>query len=216
MGWSAKEWTSRRIRCGVDSRANQGTKLTLQNDLDRKKIKNVPEDLEIIIEEKRAFYESAFFYWSLIAMFTVGVLLKVFFKNFTRAFLDFARTNILKNSCVGFLFVVITPAIIMTLVILIVTIPVAFILLGLYLIFIYLSFDFTGFILGDRVLALIDEGGSKKNPVWPLMIGLVLVVLLGQMPFIGWILSLVIMCIGVGTFIAYLWSLRIMDPKRVR
>ena len=63
------------VRFGVDYRANQGTKLTLQNDSDRKKIKNVPEDLEIIIEEKRAFYESAFFYWSLIAMFTVGVLL---------------------------------------------------------------------------------------------------------------------------------------------
>ena len=146
-------------------------------------------------------------------MLIVGILITIVFKNFTRDLLSYAGDNILKNSGLGFLFLLITPLIIVILLILVLTIPVALILLALYLILLYLSCIFVGLYIGDYVMTLIRKEKSPNNLILPLIVGLVCVVLFSRLPFIGWLIELAIICFGGGSIIAYLWSLKNIETK---
>ena len=202
-----------KVRFGVDYHAAQGTELTLKKDLDRATAENLPEDLEIIIKERPAFYRSGFLYWSFISMLIFGILIMMVFKNFSRVLLSYAADNIVRNSGIGLLYLLITPLIIIILLLLVVTIPVALILLALYLILLYLSSILTALYVGNYVMTVVREEKSPNKLILPLLVGLLFVVLLPKLPFIGWLVGLAIVCFGGGSIIAYLWSLKKIAAK---
>lgn len=194
-----------KVRFGNNYSASQGTHLTLKEDLDRS-APNLPRNLAISIKKESAFYERGFFYWSLIAMFIVGLLISLIFKNFTNSLLNYAGKNILKNTGIGFLLLIASPVVIAILVILIITIPVALILLALYLIVLYLSSILTGLYVGKYVLELTWKKGRRLNLVLPLTVGLIIIVLLSHLPVVGWLVKLAVISYGMGSFVMYLWE----------
>lgn len=200
------------VRFGTDYDAPQGTTLTLDKELD-KDASNIPDNLELIIKKPEAFYQSGFFYWSLVAMFIVGLLISLIFKNFTHNLLSIAGQNILKNAGVGFLFLIATPIVIVILAILILTIPVALILLALFLILLYLSSIFSGLYVGKYIFELAGKKSERLNLVLPLIVGLLIVVLLSKVPIVGWLIKLVVISFGMGSFVMYLWGLRQKEQK---
>ena len=131
-----------------------------------------------------------------------------FFKDFSRDYVAFAGRDIAKHLGIGFLAFVAAPVAIIILLILVFTIPVALITLAIYLILLYLSFVFTALYVGDYLLGLIRKNESAKPLVWPLLLGVILVLLFPKLPFIGWLFSLVIICFGLGTFVSYIWNLK--------
>jgi len=90
--------------------------------------------------------------------------------------------------------------------ILVFTIPLSLILLVVYLVLLYLSLVYSALYIGDAVLHYL----RKNNGHWPLLgmfaLGLILVILLPEIPFIGWLINLVIICFGMGSLSAYIWA----------
>lgn len=196
------------VRFGAGYSAPKGTKLTLKKDLDLNTIPNRPENLTVIIRKEKAFYRSSLFYWSIISMFIVGLLISLIFKNFTYNLLKVAGENVLKNTGVGFIFLIAAPIVILILVVLILTIPAALILLALFLIFLYLSSIFSGLYVGKYVFELIGRKEEKPNLILPLLTGLLVIVLLSKLPFIGWLIKLIAISFGMGSFVMYLWGFK--------
>lgn len=196
------------IKFGEGYRAAEGTKLTLHKELDKENAGYVPDDLEVTVKERERFFQGAFFYWSLIAMFVVGVLIVAFFKNFSRDYLGFTKQEPWKNMGLGFLATFTAPVGILILMLLIFTIPVALMSLAVYFILLYLSFVFTALALGDYLFGMLQKNGSARNLIWPLLVGVIIVMLASKIPFIGWLFSLAIISFGMGSFIAYIWKLK--------
>lgn len=203
------------VRFGPNYNAPMGTRLIMKKDLDLTTLKNRPSDLTVIVKKNKAFYKSGFFYWSIITMFIVGLLISLVFKNFTYNLLSVAEENFLKNIGVGFLSLIVTPLIIVILAVLILTIPVALILLAVFLIVLYLSSIFTGIYVGKYLFELLGNKEEKPNLIIPLIAGLLVVVLLSKLPFIGWLIKLTVISFGMGSFVIYLVGLRKAKTERV-
>lgn len=199
------------IKFGEGYRAAEGTKLTLPKELDEKNAGYVPDNLEVTVQKKARFFQGAFFYWSLIAMFIAGVLMVAFFKNFSRDYLGFSKRELWKNMGLGFLVIFIAPVAILILLLLVFTIPVALMALAAYFILLYLSSVFTALALGDYLFGMLQKSGSARNLIWPLLLGVVVVMLVSKIPFVGWLFSLAIISFGMGSFITYIWNLKRTD-----
>lgn len=195
------------VRFGKEYQA-KSTKLVVASPLSRDRAKNLPDNLEIVIKEEQGFYESKFFYWSFLSMFIVGLLMVLGLKDFTRSYLAFSGANALQNSGVGLLFLIATPIAVAIFVVMVLTIPVALILSALYLILLYLSSVFAALLIGNYLLSLMAKNNDQANPVWQLLVGLALITLLAQLPYLGWLVRLAAICLGSGAVLAYLWSLR--------
>lgn len=196
------------VEFGPNYRSDTPTRLTMHHPLDREKAGNVPENLEVTLRKRKQFYERGYFYWSMAAMFIVGLLLIAFGKNFMRDYVNTARQRILPFTGVGFLSLVAWPVAAVILIILILTIPVGAILLVLYFIVLYLSHVFTAVFAGDYLMNLIQKEGRPTSLIVSLVIGVLLVAFLPELPFIGWLIELLIVCFGMGSLIGYIWQLK--------
>ena len=49
---------------------------------------------------------------------------------------------------------------------------------------------------------------AVRNLYLPMLIGILIVVLLPEMPFVGWLMTLLIICFGLGSLLIYLWYLK--------
>ena len=197
---------------GPDYQAEQGTKLTLPEPLDRDNMAYVPEDLEIVIEEKEAFYESGFFYWSLISMFVSGLLLGLVFKQTTRNLLEYASQSVLKNTGIGFLIVFLTPFATALLIVPLITLPLALILGAIYLITLYVGLLFSGLFLGSYLFSMLQKGQALGSLIAPFVIGLIILVLATEIPYLGTLIKLILVCIGTGSIVTYFWQLKKSSP----
>jgi len=193
---------------GEKYQAPQGTKLKLAHPLNPEKAGKVPADVEITIKKKHPFFTSFGFYWSFFALLLAGILLSVLFKNFVRNVISFAGSNFWKNLGLGFLFLIVIPIIVVTLLVLIFTIPIALIVLALYLIAVYLSAVISGIFIGHYLLALICEDKTQLSLIWSLIIGIIIIVLVARIPFIGFLSKLLVVSFGLGSMLVYTWSLR--------
>ncbi len=203
------------INFGSGYHAGRGTMLTLKAPLDTTKAGNVPADLKITIRKPKHFYQRAYFYWSIAAMFVVGILMVAFMKNFVRDFISVSHQQALKNAGVGFVTLIVIPVAVVILLVLILTIPVSLILLAIYLVVLYLSFIFTAFSLGDYFLSLIQKNGSAPALGWSLLLGVITVALLPKIPVVGWIIKLAIICFGMGSLVIYFWQTKSKNRAEV-
>ena len=201
------------VRFGPTYGAPMGTRLTLKKDLDLNTLENRPVNLTVIVKKNKAFYQKGYFYWTIITMFIVGLLISLIFKNFTYNILNASEKNILKNTGIGFLSLIVIPLTILILAILVLTIPAALILLAIFLILLYLSSIFTGLYIGKYVLELLGNKEERLNLVLPLIVGLLAIVLLSKLPFIGWLIKLLAVSFGMGSFLMYLFGLKKVKPE---
>lgn len=191
---------------GKDYNAVNGTKLKLHKPLP-KGAENVPDNLEVIIQEREYFFQGFFFYWSIVAMFVVGLLMVTLFKNFSLDLITYGKKYMLKNVGLGFLFLVVTPIVIVILAVLVLTIPVSLMLLAVYLILLYLSSIIAGLFIGDYFMGMLKKNGNSANLILSLLLGIILIALIPKIPFIGWLSSLLFICFGLGTFVLYIYQL---------
>lgn len=195
------------VKIGPDFKAAKEVRLSVTGKVtssDGEIIQSAPPNMIISHRYSHHFYEGVFFYWSLVSMFIVGLILLLVFKRPLRSFIDEARDRTLVNSGIGLLLLIVTPIVAVILMILILTIPIALILIAFYLIVLYLSSIITGFVLGDYILGLIQRQGDKRSLILALIIGIIVVALVGKIPFIGWLFTLEIICFGGGSLVVYL------------
>ncbi len=192
------------IEFGENYNAGEGTSLTLCNPLDDN-LKNKPADLEITIKPQKYFYQSMFFIWSFIAALVVGLLMITLFKDFSRNINLFAREKVLKNGAIGSVLLIIVPTIIIIMTVLIITIPLALMLSAVYLFLLYISTIISGFILGCYIMDFIKKNGKPAKLFLSLLIGLIIIFLIVETPYIGWFFSFVSISFGMGTLVMYFY-----------
>ena len=193
------------VKFGEDYEASHGTKLKLHEPLNED-AEFVPDDLELRYFEIEYFFQGLFFYWSIVSMFIVGILLITIFKNFSVDLLTYAKQYVWKNLGFGALFFIVVPIAIVLLAVLVVTIPVSLILLSVYLVVLYLSSLVSGLILGDYLINMLKKNRNNKQLIWSLLLGVILVVLIPQIPAVGWLFCLLFICFGMGSFVLFVYQ----------
>jgi len=102
---------------------------------------------------------------------------------------------------VGALVVFVAPLAALILLITVVGIPISFLAMLLYLVLLYLSRIFAGFFLARVVF---ERFNKQLHPVWTALIGVFVLVLLTNIPYIGWLIHLAAALFAAGAFILYL------------
>ncbi len=194
------------VSFGENYLAKGGTKLVLQEETTIDEIEYAPADLELSFAEKSYFFTSMFFIWGVVSLLITGILFVAVFKETARDMISFAQNNIFKASGMGFVFLIVIPVAVVILVVLIFTIPVALIGGTLYLILFYLAHIVSALILGDLMLRQIDSGFRNGRLFIPLIVGIIFVVFLPEIPYIGWLIDIAFVSLGLGTFILYGWQ----------
>ena len=194
------------IEFGNEFASGDGTFITVPSGFDESKMGIIPDNLELEFAERELFFEGIYFYWSFFAFLVVGILIILIFRNSSKDYVTFAGANIPASLGAGAVFLFVTPVIITISAVFIVTIPAALIVLATYLILIYLSFIFSAVQIGDYIWNQLRKSNGGYGLYLPLLIGLVIVCLIIQTPFLGWLFSLVFICFGSGSLIMYIWQ----------
>jgi len=102
---------------------------------------------------------------------------------------------------VGALVVFVVPLAALFLLITVVGIPISFLSMLLYLVLLYLTRIFAGFFLARVVF---ERYNKQFHPVWTALIGVFVLVLLTNIPYVGWLIHLAAVLFAAGAFILYL------------
>jgi len=196
------------IDFGESYLAKGGTHLKLHKDLSAYDLKYVPDDLKVEVKRPDLFFQEFIFYWYALSLLIVGFLIVILLKNFSRDYLSYISAKTGQSLGIGFLALFMTPVAIVILAILVLTIPVSLILLACYLIALYLGIAFTALFVGDFVFSKFKKEDGSRNLYLSILVGVLIVVLLPEMPFVGWLITLLIICFGLGSLLIYLWYLK--------
>jgi cytoskeletal protein CcmA (bactofilin family) len=170
----------------------------------KESLKNIPENVQIEIEDVEHFYCGFFFYWFFVAALIIGILIIALFKGFYLDLISIGKKKWLTNTGIGFVFIIIVPVLV---VLALLVLPLAFFIGAFYLTLIYLSKIFTAFIIGNLLQKKI-LGGSQIYLYIGYALGILLLTLLFQIPWIGIVIKILTLFFGSGTFLYYLWNLR--------
>ena len=175
----------KQISFGPEYFAKGGTTLKLNKPIEDYQIEHLPKDLNVIVSEKNMAWDVIWFIWSLVALLVVGIVLVALFKNFSKDYLSFTKTQFGKSIGFGVLLFLLTPIAMVILTVLIVTIPISLILLAAYLVLLYLSMVFSALYIGDYVLLFFRKETANNGLFLSMFIGVVLVTVFRHVPFVG-------------------------------
>lgn len=105
----------------------------------------------------------------------------------------------------GFLILFFTPLLGLLLLITVIGLPLSFLIFVSYLALLYLSRILTGFYLGEFISIRLNR---ELNPVWKGIIGVFALFILIKIPYIGWLLHLLAVCLALGALGLYVATSR--------
>lgn len=104
----------------------------------------------------------------------------------------------------GFVWLIIVPVIAILLMVTLIGIPLALMILVLYLITLYLSQVFAAFTIGMFVFNKVSrEEKYSGNLLWPMVAGLIIYIFLVSIPFVGWLIKLIMVIWSIGALFAF-------------
>jgi len=134
--------------------------------------------------------------YSIFAALVVGLVLIFLTKNITGRILSSLEERPLKAFLPGLIFTLILPVIALVLVATIIGIPLALLVSGGWLMSVYLAKIITALALGRLVVRKFIK---KDGPLFiSLVLGIFICWFLFAIPYVGWIISLIATCFGVG------------------
>lgn len=159
----------------------------------------------IIIPEQpdwKKVFGVTYIFFKIIALFSLLVIGLVLVSLVPKILLQ-VKDEMIKRPGVSFgwglVYLIVTPVIALFLMITIIGIPLALIILPLYFIGFCLATVSASFTVGMLVMDnLAKDKKYKKSLIWPLIIGLVIVMLLTSLPFIGWLIKLFLVLWALG------------------
>jgi hypothetical protein len=85
---------------------------------------------------------------------------------------------------------------------------VSLILAALYGILLYLGLLFSSLFLGSYLLSLIQRGEALGSLILPYIIGIIIMILVTKIPYLGTLIKVGLICLGSGSIITFLWTLK--------
>ncbi len=158
------------------------------------KIQGKVEKLPYKGKPKKSKYLSwRFYFWKLVFMVAgiiVGFIFIKLFPSLTSKIKE-QTSYIWKSLGIGFAFLICVPVVSVILAMTVLGLPMSLILIAIYLIFLYLGKIIFASFIGDKIL-------KKDSPFLSLLIGMPIFTMLFALPFIGWLLELIALSIGLG------------------
>jgi cytoskeletal protein CcmA (bactofilin family) len=157
-------------------------------------------------EKKEKKYTVAFFFWKLVFLFgflIIGLIFTSLFRKKTLEIIEQIKKTPWKNLGFGIIYFLITPIILLLLIALLIGIPLALIGICLYFILLYLSQLFVGIIIGIEIDKKIRKPKENKeqNLIWPMSLGMIILIILFSIPYLGFFFKLITIWIGLGGII---------------
>lgn len=143
-----------------------------------------------------------------ICALVTGLIINAVFKQHTRHAVDQATKNPLVTLGVGFIGFCIAPIAILVLCLTIIGIPAGVILLFAYTIFFYIAKVYVAIALGRLVIRLFAKTAEPKTG-WSLLLGLFIMFLVFPIPYLGFLLYLGTVFIGMGAIVLGLRACRL-------
>jgi cytoskeletal protein CcmA (bactofilin family) len=157
-------------------------------------------------EKKEKKYTVAFFFWKLVFLFgflIIGLIFTSLFRKKTLEIIDQIKKTPWKNLGFGIIYFLITPIILLLLIALLIGIPLALIGICLYFILLYLSQLFVGITIGIEIDKKIRKPKENKeqNLIWQMSLGMIILIILFSIPYLGFFFKLITIWIGFGGII---------------
>lgn len=141
--------------------------------------------------------------WWLLAIFVYGVVLVLVFPHRTQAAADTVLSAPGISAGVGILALIVVPIAVTIVAITLIGIPVALVALVIYAILLFSSTIFVGLAIGRWALGRFRPNYNK--PIIAMGIGVLALSILGLIPFIGWLVKLIVLIMGLGAFLISWW-----------
>jgi cytoskeletal protein CcmA (bactofilin family) len=153
---------------------------------------------EKITKSDSAFFDSVitklvFF----VGAFIVGFLIFSLCRSPACSVRDAIASDVPKALGVGIVIFIVVPIALILALIFIVTIPLSLVALLAYIVLFYVSKLFVAVYLGGKVMQVVSSSGPKSNTL-SLFIGLIILTILFNLPYVGWIVYLLAVMVGLG------------------
>jgi hypothetical protein len=154
-----------------------------------------------------------FYFWQIIriaAAFVTGLLLFWVFPSASRVSFSTGR-EVLTSGGIGFLAAVAAPVAALILAITLVGLPIAMVTIVVWLLGLYLAKIVVARYVGEVIMG--KRGDAMSTRVVTLLVGLVIVVVAVNLPFIGGIINFVLFLIGLGALVMTVYRVSKWQPK---
>lgn len=145
-----------------------------------------------------------FWFLSLAAVLVVGLIINGFFPRQTETVVALISDSPWTNIGIGFVFLVAVPVAIVTAFITVIGIPAGIIAGLIYGGALYISRIYIGVWIGRKIIGYFKK--SKINTfLWPFVLGITVIALIGLIPFLGWLFKLFCLLISLGALWLAAW-----------
>ncbi len=151
-----------------------------------------------------------FWFVSTIALILVGLIIGSVFPKQTDRIVNVISQSPWASIGLGLVFLVVVPVAVVIALITIVGIPAAIIAGLLYAIIVYISRIYISLWIGRKILGTLRRR-QMTSVFWPLVLGIVIIALIGLIPFVGWLFKLFCILISLGAL-----SLTVLRPTSAK
>ena len=137
---------------------------------------------------------------SLLGLLLIGLLIVVLTKKQSKAIAKRMIDRSWNSLGWGLIYLIITPIILILVLITVIGIPLALITFVFYLIVLYIAEIFIGIVLGQKLLQWWTKK-SEVSLIWAMVLGVILFSIITDLPFVGWIISLLGICWALGAIV---------------
>lgn len=166
------------------------------------------------IIKAREFLSFSWFFGKIIGFFSlllVGTLLISLFDQRSKEVLAEFWPNPYQKILWGLLLLILLPIAIIIISVTIIGIPLALILVGVFVFLAYISSIYVGLFLGDKILNYKKEKSAPM--IWTMILGVFLYSVLINIPYIGWVISLLGMVWFLGVVLKIIFRSRIKNKE---
>lgn len=195
------------VTFGPDYDAAYSTTITSQRPIHRENLENIPDALNFVVRDTDMFGVIAFQVWFFLSLFITGLILIRIFQQTAVDMHRFATERYWKNTGIGLLSFLLIPMVILLLMILMVTIPLSFILMLVYGLALLVSYLLVAMILGVTGILYFKDEPSTSTYYWGLGLGMIIIAILVNLPFVGWLFHLMLFFFGLGSLVYYIWKM---------
>ncbi|MGI9059769.1 MAG: hypothetical protein ACR2H5_14445 [Ktedonobacteraceae bacterium] len=155
----------------------------------------------------------SFSFWSLLIWVALGMLLTSLFPEHVMLVRTTVVSKMRRSALLGLLTILLAPPVLLVLIALILSIPLA-IIVGLGLIAAWgLGTVSIGWLVGDYVMSKVAP--HRNTRLVQIVVGLTVLVLLGSLPYIGWLISVGVGLLGLGAVFLSRFGTRLYSqPKQ--
>ncbi len=135
-----------------------------------------------------------------IGSFIIGILLFGLCRTSACSVTEVLVSNLPRALGIGLVTFIVVPIALLFALFFVVTIPVSIIGLLTYVVLFYISKLFVAVYVGDRLIKLVSSAEPKSSTL-SLFIGLVILTLLFNVPYIGWVIYILTVIVGLGALL---------------